>query len=57
MTAMKAKEKEMKDEKEEERQVCQAFRKISRLNTERVSLEAYAGDQGQESSKNRKGTL
>lgn len=57
MTAMKAKEKEMKDEKEEERQVCQAIRKISRLNAERVFLEAYTGDQGQESSKNRKGTL
>lgn len=57
MTAMKAKEKEMKDEKEEERQVCQAIRKISRLNAERVCLEAYTGDQGQESSKNRKGTL
>ena len=57
MTAMKAKEKEMKDEKEEERQVCQAIRKISRLNAERVFLEAYTGDQGQESSENRKGTL
>lgn len=57
MTAMKAKEKEMKDEKEEERQVCQAVRRISRLSAERVFSAACTGDQGQESSKNRKGTL
>ena len=35
MTAMKAKEKEMKDEKEEERQVRQSVREIVTYNAER----------------------
>ena len=57
MTALRAKEKEMKDEKEKERQVCRTIRKVSGLSAETNLLEAYTGDQRQESSKSRKGTL
>ena len=35
MVAMKAKEKEMKDEKEEERQVCHRFRDLYGSSAER----------------------
>ena len=46
MNVMKAKEKEMKDEKEQERQVRRDVRQISGYGAERNPLEAYTGDQG-----------
>ncbi len=58
MTAMKAKEKEMKDEKEDERQVRQNAHFIYTYRAKWMEFpEAYTSDQRQESSESRKGTL
>ena len=46
MNAMKAKEKEMKDEKEEERQVRRDVPYISGYGAERILSAANTGDQG-----------
>ena len=45
MTAMKAKEKEMKDEKEDERQVGQCPRSVQEDHAERKLSETYTSDQ------------
>ena len=57
MSAMKAKEKAMKDEKEEERQVDLHARKIRAHSAECKFPEAHTSDQRQESGESREGTL
>ena len=57
MVAMKAKEKEMKDEKEEERQVRQKSCELYKSSAERNLSEAYTSYQRQEGGERREGAI
>ena len=57
MVAMKAKEKEMKDEKEGERQVRQNFYELYRSSAKLKLSDAYTSYQRQEGGEGREGAL